>query len=465
VRYQWHVPTYTQSNNMASFDPARYNPARAITVLTNGTLVPGSGDRFNGIVRAGDGVPQDELGRIPNGDDPFVLAVPAGAPAGFYEAQGDFAPRFSFAWTPKGDGNLAVRGGIGLFYDRPEGNLYFSLVNAPPYSLSSEYQNGNLAQPGGGSVPALAPVGTIDSIDPNFEIPLTWQWSTSVQKEIGWGIFGEIGYVGSKGKNLVRQPDINQPSFEALAANAAGPRFNTNYLRPYKGFSQIRMRLSDADSSYHAAQLFLSRRKGAFLWTVGYTLGRARDNGSGNGDNAEDYLNKAYNQGPSDFDRKHIFVATYTWKLPFFAAQQGVGRILGGWEVSGITRYQSGQPLTILGNTSIGARRADYLINPTTGAVQWLNRAAFAVAPESRRGNSTRGQFTGPSFQMWDLSLRKQFRVKGDVELQFQADLFNAFNKVNYNVPGQLNVSNADFGQITSAAPPRNVQLGIRLQF
>jgi Carboxypeptidase regulatory-like domain len=474
LRYQWHVPTYTQANNMASFDPARYDPARAITVLTNGTLVAGSGDRFNGMVRAGDGVPNDELFRIPNGQDPFVLTVPAGAPRGFYDAQGDLAPRFSFAWKPTGNENLAVRGGLGLFYDRPEGNLYFSLVNAPPYSLSSEYQNGNLAQPGGGTVPALAPVGTIDSIDPAFVIPRTWQWSTSVQKELGWGIFGEIGYVGSKGQNLVRQPDINQPSFEALAANAAGPRYNTNYLRPYKGFSQIRMRLSDADSSYHAAQLFLSRRKGTFLWTVSYTLGRSVDNGSGNGDNAEDYLNKDYNQGPSDFDRKHIFVATYTWKVPFFGAQQGLGRILGGWEVSGITRYQSGAPLTIMGNTSIGARRADYLgtdayadelINPTTGVVQWLNRAAFAVAPESQRGNSKRGQFRGPSFQMWDLSLRKQFRVKGDLQLQFQADLFNVLNQTNFNAPGQLNVSNADFGQITSAAPPRNVQLGVRLQF
>jgi hypothetical protein len=486
VRYTWHMPMYTQANNMASFDPALYDPARAVTVNRDGTLVPNSGNPYNGLVRAGEGVPPSELFRVPTGSTPLALAVPAGAPRGFYPDHHVFAPRFSFAWTPTGNSQTAVRGGFGLFYDRPEGNLLFGgasngPVNNPPYVLSAQYENGNLSAPGGGKVPAPAPVGQIDSIDATLKVPRTWNWSVSLQRALPWGIFGEIGYVGSKGQNLLRQPDINQPSFEVLNANAALPsaqRANTNFLRPYKGYSQIRMRLSDGDSSYHALQVYLSRRQGRLRWTASYTLGRASDNASGNGDNPEDYTNKAYNWGPSDFDRKHVLVGTWTWMLPFFKDEKGIGRVLGGWEVSGIGRFQTGAPLTIQGDTSIGARRADYLggdpylpaserFDPASaGIVRWLNPAVFASAPEGRRGNSTRGQFRGPSLQVWDFSLRKGFAVGGDVKLQLQADLFNAFNQKNFRFSSLTpNFSSGGFGQLTAIAPPRNVQIGARVTF
>jgi hypothetical protein len=235
------------------------------------------------------------------------------------------------------------------------------------------------------------------------------------------------------------------------------------------------MRLTDADQSYHALQVFLSKRRGDLNFTLNYTLGRSYDNGSGNGDNPEDYLNKDYNWGPSDYDRTHIFVGTWSYRLPFFKNDRGVlGQVLGGWELSGITRYQTGAPLTITGNTSIGGRRADYVggdpynderINPTTGAVQWLNPAAFASAPEGRRGNSERGQFRGPSYHIWDISLRKQFGITDDVKLQIQADFFNAFNMVNWGNPA-TNLSGSGFGNITAiTGQPRNIQLGARVIF
>jgi len=485
VRYAWHSPTHSQMNNMASFDPARYDAARAVTVNRNGTLVPGSGDLYNGMVRAGDGVPQEELVRIPQGASPLVLSVPAGAPRGFYPNRSNFGPRFSFAYSR--DEKMAVRGGVGLFFDRPEGNLLFGgnangPINNPPYILSAQYENGNLAAPGGGTVPALAPLAGLASIDPNMTVPRSWNWSISVQRELLSGIFGEVSYVGSRGTNLIRNPDINQPSFEDLGANAliqpASARANTNFLRPYKGYSNIFMVQSDGESSYKSLQLFLSRRKGALRWTFSYTLSRSEDDGSANlgtGANLEDYTSKDFNDGPSSFDRTHVVVGTWTYQIPLLRNNQSIaGRILGGWEVSGIGRYQTGEPLTITGNTSIGERRADLkdgadpylaeLVSPS-GAIQWLNLDSFAAAPEGRRGNSKRGEFRGPGFTVFDLSFRKQFGLTNRVKLGVQADLFNALNHVNYRNPATVVTTAATFGRITQAAPSRNVQLGARLTF
>ena len=81
MRYQYGTPFYTQANNLANFDPRRYDPAQAVTVLANGTIDPArGGNRLNGLIRAGNGVPPEELGRVPGGDSAFVLSVPAGAP-------------------------------------------------------------------------------------------------------------------------------------------------------------------------------------------------------------------------------------------------------------------------------------------------------------------------------------------------------------------------------------------------
>ena len=479
LRVQYHQPTYTQANNMASFDPTLYDPAKAMTVLPNGTLVPGSGDRFNGMVRPCGGVPDAELGRVPNGRDPSVLAVPATAPCGFYPSQTDFAPRVSVAWDPTGDGRTSIRGGGGLFIDRPEGNLYFPLVNNAPYSLSAQFENGNVASPGGGTAASLGPLASMDSIIPDLTLPRTWQYSATVQRELRWGIFVEVGYVGSTGRNLIRQPDINQPSFAALEANAALPpaqRLNTNALRPYKGYSNINMRLSDADSRYNALQTFVSKRRGQVKWTQSYTLGSSKDNASGNGDNPEAYLDKNYNWGPSSFDRRHILVETWTWDVPYLQHDGGVlGAVLGNWQVSGIYRYQSGTPLTITGNTAIGTRRADYLGGDpyvpdskrtnANGAIVWLDPTQFTAAPETRLGNSLRGQFVGPAYQVFDLSFRKAIPLpRHDTRIKFQADLFNAFNHTNFGNPATTTTS-ANFGQITSVSPPRNIQLGLRIEF
>ncbi len=476
ARYYHYSPTYTQQNNMANFDPRFYDPTQAVTIIpSSGTIDPTKGgNRFNGLVRAGNGIPADQLGRV-SISAAALAAVPTGAPRGFYRAANKIGPRFGFAYAPFNDSKTSIRGGFGMFYDKVEGNLIFSQVNVPPFISQPQFENGNIANPSGGAASALAPFGGISAIDPNLGISYSMNFSLGVQRELPRGFFVEATYVGNQGRHLIRQPDLNAAPFAALAANAALPaaqRVSVNALRPYKGFTAINFRLSDANSNYNALQLYAAKRKGDLELTAGYTWSHALTDTSGNGDGldvGEDPFNRHYSYGPASFDRRHIFVATYDYHLPFLRNKKGVvGALLAGWEASGITRFQSGPYFTVTGSTSIGTRRADYLGGPvllaTPGPDGWINPAAFATAPDGRRGTAGVGMVKGPNLQTWDFSLRKQFRMTERFRMRFQADMFNAFNRANFRGPGTV-VTNLGFGTIGTTGPPRNIQFGLKLDF
>ena len=389
-------------------------------------------------------------------------------------------PRFSFAWSPLGE-KLAFRGGVGIFYDRPEGNIIFSTLNSPPFNESITRENANLANPLAGTTPAAQPFGTIEAIDENFQVPKTTNWSFSVQRELPLGMFAEAAYVGSAGRNLTRRPDINRLTPEQTRARAALPTAqqpNVNALRQYQGFSAINMHLSDAYSNYHALQLFLAKRRGTFNYTISYTLGSSKSVGNARGDGGVDGIDEdvftipAENYGPSSNDRRHIFVLTYQYRFPTLQKSNVVLKTLfGGWEVSGITNYQSGAPETPDANVApFGTRRADYLggpvqqetPDPTVDAL-WV-RESFAPAPADRKGNAPIGVLRLPGLKRWNVALRKRTTLAKDVRLTFQFDAFNVFNQVNFRGPN-TRVDQDSFGTFSSAAPPRELQVGVRLDF
>lgn len=474
LRYQYGQPIYTQANNLANFDPSLYNPAQAVTILANGNIdTSKGGNRYNGLVRAGNGVPPEELGRVPGGNSPEVLAVPTGAPRGLYEGHHYFMPRVGFAYSPFDDNKTSIRGGFGMYYDRIEGNLIFGSLSNPPYATSAQFQNANLSNITGGST-TVGPWAQINAIDPNLESPYTMSYSLSIQRELPRGIIAEASYVGNLGRHLIRQPDINQPTFEQIRNNIPpGPNVNANALRPFKGYTAIRMRLSDSTSNYHGMQLFAAKRKGDLLMTTSYTWSKVLTDASGFNDNPEDPFNKKFNYGPATFDRRHVFSLTYTYTVKMFARTHGFVRaILDGYEVSGITRLQSGAYLTVTatGNSVFGNRRADCLSpdqlfpNGERGPNNWANRAAFAAAPDTRRGTCGVGTLQGPGSQTWDFSLRRRFELTEKFRLQFQADIFNAFNRSNFR-DLEANLSNASFGTISTSGPPRNIQFGLKLTF
>ena len=94
----------------------------------------------------------------------------------------------------------------------------------------------------------------------------------------------------------------------------------------------------------------------------------------------------------------------------------------------------------------------------------WFNTAAFGPAPEDRRGNASVGIIQGPGRHTWDLSFRKKVRVAGRSKVGIQADVFNLFNRVNLNNP-TVNFNDGNYGRISSAGPPRQVQIGLRFEF
>jgi hypothetical protein len=272
---------------------------------------------------------------------------------------------------------------------------------------------------------------------------------------------------------LIRQPDINQPTFEQLRANIPpGPNVNVNFLRPYKGYTAIRMRMSDSTSNYHGMQLYAAKRKGDLLMTTSYTWSKVLTDASGFNDNPEDPFNRRFNYGPATFDRRHVFSLTYTYMPKMFSRMRGFAKAaLDGYEISGVTRLQSGPYLTATatGNSALGNRRADCIGDPLfpngqRDANHWANPDSFAAAPDSRRGTCGVGTIEGPGAQTWDFSLRRNFGLTERFKLRFQADIFNAFNRTNLR-DLEVNRSNAAFGQISTAGPPRNIQFGLKLIF
>ncbi|MET0754264.1 MAG: carboxypeptidase regulatory-like domain-containing protein [Pyrinomonadaceae bacterium] len=471
VRYQYGTPFYTTENNLTNFDPSLYDPSKAVAISRTGvyTIPPGA-NRFNGLIRAGEGVPQNQQVNVPSFNSADVLAVPTGAPRGLYDAHHYFMPRVGFAYSPFDDNKTSIRGGFGMYYDRIEGNIIFPLISNPPFVNSASFDNGNLSNIRGGSATALSPFGTIAAIDPDLKTPYTMNFSLGIQRELPFGLFAEANFVGNLGRNLTRNPNINTVPFERLAANNALPaaeQFVENALRPYLGYTVINQRKSDSNSYYYAMQLYAAKRKGDLLATVSYTWGKVLTDASNFNDNLEDPFNRKFNYGPATFDRRHVFVATYTYALPFFDKATGfVKSLLYGYELSGITRFQSGRYYTITGNTSTGTRRADVNISDfyLKDDRQWINPAAFSTAPNLRRGNSGVGIVEGPSLVAWDFSLRKRFSIGEKMSLRLQADVFNAFNRANFSNM-ETNVSAAGFGVLNASGPGRSIQFGIKFGF
>jgi hypothetical protein len=182
-----------------------------------------------------------------------------------------------------------------------------------------------------------------------------------------------------------------------------------------------------------------------------------------------------YDYGPCDSDRRHIVNGTVGYDFPQFG-NRALRLIASDWRVNGIFRAQSGAPLTVFAgqdrslNGNVTNERGSLISGDGYGdrtLNQWLNRALFAQAPLGTYGNTTRGQFRGPSRWTIDMVLARMFRVGGNREVELRAEAFNVTNRFNWGNP-VTNLSNQNFGRILEYAAglsPRVLQLGAKFSF
>ncbi len=474
VRWQLISPLYAQGNNYANFDPSVYNPTNAITVTTAGKVIPGSGNPYNGLVRAGDGIPSDQTQRVLNVNTAAYPQIPSGAPRGLYKMHGAFGPRAGFAYSPTE--KTAIRGGFGGFYYRPEGNVGFSQVNLQPFLQNVEFDNANLGNISGGTANNTGIQGGVTAIDPALKNPYVFQYSLGVQQELPMGFLMETTYVGNVGHHLLRQPNINYPSLAAVAAN---PSYSSAYSNPYRGFSSISQNRSDSNSNYNALQVYLTKRRGKLNTTIGYTFAKSLGDSSSNNATLENWRDLNYNYGELSIDRRHAFIGTVVYTLPTLGSRNILLReAVGGVQITAVARVQTGAYYTITGNSpagGLGNRRAQYLGGSyyNQGACctlpghvkQYLNQAAFGAPPAGAFGNSGVGAVVLPGLQQGDVTAAKLFDLTERVQFKVQADAFNVLNHTNYSSLGTTATSGSSFGQLNGAYPNRQMQFGAKIIF
>ncbi len=496
LRYQWIQPFYLQGNNATNFDPNVYNSANAVTVTTSGGLVQNSGNPYNGLIRAGDGVPQDQQVRVPNVNTALFPLIPTGAPRGLYKMHGAAGPRIGFAFAP--DDKTAIRGGFGIFYYRPQGNLIFSQLNLPPFLNNTQLGVGNLATLTTQSAAAPGLQAGISAIDPRNKNPYTMQYSLGFQRQLPSNVLLEMNYVGNVAHHQLRQPNINFPDLNSVVTNqnSTSPNSSIAIFNPYKGYNAISSNRFDSNYNYNSLQVFASKRKGVVTATLAYTFAKALGDSSVNNVTLENWRDQQYNYGNLSNDRRHAFVASFVIQAPELRGHNFVLReALGSWQVSGVARLQSGAYYNVQSTSpvSFGTVRADRLpgvqvygnghaglngylnttassittTNPVTGAaVVTPTRGAFSQVPKTafRFGNSGYGAIVGPGLAQTDATLSKFFPITESIRMKFQWDVFNALNRTNFNGIN-LNANNSNFGTFSSAFPPRQMQFGLKLLF
>lgn len=414
---------------------------------------------------------------------PIVFASSVNLPSSLFDYLGqpnkNIAPRFGFAYQALP--TTVLRGGFGLFYNLlPE--YYFqanAAENIPFFGVQT------FSQPAGPPTLTMsapfAATGAFAS-NPNVnaqhktETPYAEQYNLAVEQQIGKSISFRVGYVGQHNLNQNNYggpgntaPDLNQP------APSAGP---VQPKRPVQPFASIYLNDDPIfHSSSNALQVGVHKKfEAGFQINAEYEWIRVL--GTENFQNPAT-LNDSY--GNIGGITPQALNVSYSYVLPFgrdhrFLAKSGpvVTRLVGGWEISGITQYQGGQPFSVGYNNSLQggfSGRANRVygvpLYPGNKTLRnFFNTAAFAAPAPYTFGNSAYNLLYGPRYQEWDMSLAKNTAFTERVTLQLRADAFNVFNHPNFATPNATQSNPSNFGQITgTTGEPRTVAFGAKLLF
>jgi hypothetical protein len=460
--------------------------------------------------------------------DPAVRAVGVQGPA--RADKNNWAPRVGFAYSPSapsgalgrllGNGKTSIRGGFGMGYDVLFYNLILNTFQSYPYVTNVQRTRPattNLFPTLPTDSPVLNPLNTFINVPEDIENPTTNFWSLSLQRELGSNYVLELGYTGNRSYHQLRQsqynPGILTPSQAATVIASGNPNSVTvQRLNPAWGSRQIIE--SGANGEYHAGYVKFDKRLsrgllvGAnYTWSVNMSdadePNNVQDSATGAGltpsspQIPQSFLNFRNEWSRSAFDRPHRFVIHYLYEIPWFASSPAALRqVFGGWQISGFTEYQSGQPFTIttgvdtVGSVGLGTFPARPNYNPNgiirkdpvtddfrtfftprdgTGiVVTQLGPNGLPLANSSPTGgNLGRNTFRGPSFENWNFSVIKKISLRENWHIQLRSDFFNLFNHNNFPNP-VANMNSPAFGSNTSTGfwtDARQITFSAKIRF
>jgi hypothetical protein len=488
------------------YDPARaprlYEPARINNVnvaldpvtgqtLPNvfvGTFVPGTGDRFNGMVSS---------------DDPNY-------PKGFRDNQGlEAEPRLGLAWDLTGDSKTALHASVGLYHNpHVNANGMDAMARNPPAQNTPSIIYGTMdtllavgAQGAFSNRPS-----SVFGIQRDARTPKSYNYSIGIQRELGWGTVVDISYAGFQMRNAEMATSINSvpdgARFLDINPQNANPQNPTSakpseFLRPYYGYQDITIREHFGTGSYNSLQVQVNRRYIRGLqFAIAYTLAKTITDGTSGEPPGFNTLRpqKSWNEGPFTMTQLHNLVINYTWDIPagsrFWNNALGRG-LLDGWQLSGDTAFVSGDwsgaGLSTTDNFNftggdVGARPnvtgngrcTSGNCDPTPGGTgSYFDVTAFS-RPSGRGdiGNAPVTFFRLPKIVLSNMSIFKNFELGGGKRIQFRWEAYNVFNQVNWSsisTNAQFNPAgeqvNASFGHATGARDARVMQGAIRFSF
>ena len=348
---------------------------------------------------------------------------------------------------------------------------------------------------------------------PNYlttnRIPYTEEYMLSLQRGFGNNTVFSLNYVGTQAHRLLVLEEANpgDPALCLFLSNPAnlapgqtpcGPfgedtQYTTSTGQVFRGtrgplgsnFGSNANQATIGNSSYNALQVTVRHTTRRLTVLAGYTFSKSQDQSSNLGE-AVNPLNPALSKALSSFDVKHNFVVSYNYQIPFEQLLRASNAWTRGWEISGITHFSSGLPVTLVnfgdnsllgsepnGINNFGVDEPDFTGGPLNlnsdprNGRPFFSTSAFTENALGTPGTAKRRFFYGPGMNNYDLALLKNVRLTEAKSLQFRVEAFNAFNHAQFFGPLTVdgNIDSSTFGNVVGATSPRLVQLGFKFLF
>jgi hypothetical protein len=422
----------------------------------------------------------------------------------------DFEPRVGVVFDPKGDGRMSIRASYGVFYDTPQLFFYTRFANNPPWGAQISLPSANFADPwasypGGNPFPAINIInrnsvfplaGVYVNMPLNVNPPQVQQWNLSVQKQAGNNLLLSASYFGNTTTHFWTARELNPALPVAGATLATENQHRVLYLENAaqgQYFSTIGQLDDGGKAGYHALLLTAQRRlANNFSVLANWTWSHCISDPETTELTGPTYINpnnRAADRANCSSDRRYLVNVSMVANSPRFSSRV-LGIVAGGWQLSAIFRYQSGNFSTVTTGvdnalSGVGNQRPNQVLPgvaataPNQCAVStfdicYLNKQAFSTAGlgPGIYGNLGPLNILNPGMIQVDMGLSRNFRIRERQALQFRWEVFNLPNRLNAGVPN-ANMSSGSFGQITSdingsgsqAGDPRIMQAALKYTF